>query len=346
MNKSFLFAAVCIAASTPLVRADLLDPSDFVSLGEFSSVPGSYTIDTNSLSFTGPEDFHVAGVDFDGIAVFAFDDFLLGPLADIEATGERPLALLSMGDLRLIEHAAIYVHASGHRGGDPEQRGQGPGGGWTRSRAGGGGGGFGGVGGEGNDTSEGGGWGGDAYGDLTTLLEGGSGGAGGGHNERWATAGGDGGGAVELAALNELWIGGRGVFAEGHTGIGGNQTAGGGGSGGGILAHAPRISLISTLSVRGGAGGDGAFDNGGGGGGGRLWIETEPDGLYNIGTLDVSGGSGRNDFFGSSQSGENGVLTITQIPEPASLGMGLTGVAAGLLLLGRRTRRPRRSRAT
>ena len=78
-----------------------------------------------------------------------------------------------------------------------------------------------------------------------------------------------------MGAMN---IGGM-VLANG--GSGGSPLESGGGAGGGILVHAPTVSLSGSLSATGGAGSDGL---GGAGGGGRVLILTA-DGTLENGTL-------------------------------------------------------------
>ena len=72
------------------------------------------------------------------------------------------------------------------------------------------------------------------------------------------------------------------------------STGGGGGSGGGIHIHAPSVTLGSTLSAKGGSGGEATFEYGGGGGGGRILVEYSPLGGFTLenGKMTVDGGLG------------------------------------------------------
>jgi hypothetical protein len=323
---TFLICVLMLAGKSP---GALLDPLDFTPLMSFATNAGSYSIDTDALTFSGPDGLLLHGVQSNGIAVFTFNDFQLAGSATLMSEGSVPAAILSYNDISLDGLARMDVLAGGYQGGPVGSDGYGPGGGKVSTSwfgGGGGGGGFGGAGGAGNDSGLGtGGVGGSTYGDLTLQLQGGSGGGGGKTNPGFGTAGGDGGGAIELNALSEINIRGQGLFADGLPGVGGNQTAGGGGSGGGIILHAPQINIYSVVSAQGGAGGDGVFDNGGGGGGGRIHIETCPGGFFNLGSLLVMGGDGQSDFFGASAPGVVGVVTYNPVPEPSAfvlLGLG------------------------
>ena len=336
-------AFVLSPISMPQVtRAGFLSPNNFSASSPFVSAPGSYTINTTNVQMTGPSGFLMNGVLSDGIAVFSFTDFFLGAGAGISTTGSRPAGILSRNDMT-IGGNGIRALAGGGAGGEPQQRGMGPGGGFPGFNffgGAGGGGGFGGRGGRGqfsNPTFDFPGAGGPTYGDLYIALQGGSGGGGGKSNINFQSAGGAGGGALELGANHDMIIAGSGINADGLPGVprDSNHTAGGGGSGGGIRLHASTIINTALVAARGGRGGDGVFENGGGGGGGRILIQTSPGGLSNLGTISVVGGTAPSDFFGSGSPGREGVFTV-QVPEPISL-INLVAMLA-LTYLGSRVR--------
>ena len=253
--------------------------SDLNAQGSFFGTQGTYTVDTDSLTFTGPDGVVFNGTNVNGVASFVFDDFLLLPTANIVTTGSRPTALVSRSDLQvngtIAARSGLVTIGQGQDG-----FGQG-----------GGGGGYGGAGGNGQDN---GGAGGVTYGDLTSELLGGSNG---GDTSGFfgSSSGGFGGGAIRLEAAGQLDIFGS-VTANG--GVGGNVGyGGGGGSGGAIFLSAPEITLAALLAADGGRGGVGTFDNGGGGGGGRILIETFENGFNNFGTISVAGGRGGSFIF-------------------------------------------------
>jgi hypothetical protein len=314
------------------VSGALLNPHGYPSAGDFVSLPGTYSINSDSLVMSGPNGFHVSGILENGIAIFAFDNFSLLPGASLITTGNRPAAILSVSDV-LIAGGGITALGGGGKGGEPRVRGVGPGGGFPGFNffgGAGGGGGFGGMGGRGqfvNATFDFPGDGGPAYGDLTLALEGGSGGGGGKTNAGFESAGGDGGGALEIGAFRSITIASL-ISADGLPGPprGSNHTGGGGGSGGGLILHARSIVNLGTITARGGRGGDGVFENGGGGGGGRILIDTMPDWFSNAGQINVGGGAGPSDFFGAGQPGQMGVLQVrsTIVPEPGSVTLTMT----------------------
>ena len=265
----------------------------------FLGTQGTFTIDTDALTMTGPDGFLFNGTDDDGVASYVFDDFRLFPSANIVTTGSRPTALISRTDLQV---SGTITAGSGN-----DVFGQAP----DVVGSGGGGGGYGGVGGNGHDN---GGSGGGVYGDLTSVLLGGS--AGGGTSGFFgSSSGGFGGGAIRLQAAGEVEIFGS-VNANGGNG-GSNGYGGGGGSGGAIIISAQEVILGDLLSANGGRGGVGEFDNGGGGGGGRILIETLQDGFNNFGTISVAPGRGGNSFFGSGSTGEEGDVSIRTFAAPA-----------------------------
>ena len=328
MQRSFLVLLVIVPSAAALGEAapvGLYSPHSFAASPAFTSVPGSYTIDTDMLEMSGPDGFLAHGALSGNVAVFTFASFELGSAASLTTRGGRPAAILSQTNMT-ISGNGIRAFAGGGAGGAPAIRGMGPGGGFPGSGffgGAGGGGGFGGPGGRGQRDDpmfDFPGAGGPAYGDLRSALQGGSGGGGGKANAGFQSAGGDGGGGLELGAIGHLLID-SGVNADGLPGAprGANHTAGGGGSGGGIRLHASQITIDSLVTANGGRGGDGVFENGGGGGGGRILIQTGPAGLNIFGSVSVAGGPAPSDFFGSGVPGQPGVLIIQQIPEPSTI---------------------------
>ena len=316
---------LAIVFTQSCVHAALLRPSDFSTIGEFSSVAGSYVLDTDSLTLSGPQENQVLGILSDGVAVFAFDRFVLASGANLVTVGSRPAAILSLTDIA-VGGSGIRVHSGGGQGGEPRMRGEGLGGGFPGFAffgGAGGGGGFGRAGGRGQLTStfHFPGDGGPDYGNLEESLLGGSGGGGSKDSTGFQSAGGNGGGALELGALQSIEIFSL-VVADGQEGQrrGFNHTGGGGGSGGGLILHAPAIVNLGAISANGGRGGAGVFKKGGGGGGGRILVDTAVSGFTNLGTLSVSGGTSPSDFFGTGTPGRPGIITVrsTIVPEPSS----------------------------
>jgi hypothetical protein len=329
-----LLSVLCVGSWSGQGEATLLDPASFTSLGAFPTLNGSYTIDTTTLSFTGPGGFSTTGVVSAGnIAVFTFDGGAISRSTFNVLLGTRPLALLFQGNADLNGAGANLglvnlivgngsaastggsggnAGAGGGGGGSGAGVGQtGSGGGGTGGGGGGfriagaGGGGFGGSGGSGGPPSspngDVAGSGGGTYGNLQVLLQGGSGGAGGGRFDFMGFGGGGGGGGgggVEIGALGNLII--HDLSADGGNGgaATGSAGGGGGGSGGGVFLHGNSVTLNGLLEAHGGAGGVGPPAGGGGGGGGRVLVLTS-SGLLDpgsIGTFDVSGGKAG--FFG------------------------------------------------
>ena len=329
-----LLTGLALSLCAPSIGATPLDASSFISLGAFPSLAGTYSIDTSTLSFSGPGGYSATGVDYGGIAVFAFDGGAASSIT-IDATGSRALALLFQGDVSytgtLNANGAAGTSSGGAggpgagAGGGGGVNGGGPGGGLSP----GGGGAFGGVGG-----GENGGSSGAAYGNLLASLQGGSGGGGGFFVDPPA-GGGGGGGGVEFGALGDITLGtvnangGGGAAAPG-------DFATGSGSGGGILIHGNTVTLLGALNARGGSGGvtpsTGANFAGGGGGGGRVTIQTLSGGPI-AGTIDVSGGAGAVTRY-QGGNGAQGDITFSSsapsaapVPEPASMTLLLTGLA-------------------
>jgi hypothetical protein len=343
---SVLGLAVSLGARA--ARGDLLNPGAFTSLGTLNLTGGSYTFNTTSDTLNGPGGTVLfTGTTYNGIAVFDFSGITISG-GSITATGNFPLALLSRGDILM--NGTIDVSANSAVGGpgggaggvmshDIIGTGGGPGGGSSSA-----GGGFGGPGGFAPYLS---GPPGATYGNLLVSLQGGSGGGGGGG---FPFAGGGGGGGIEMGAVGNISIGGGGILANGGAGHGGHRGAAngsGGGSGGGILLHGDSVSLTSILSAKGGAGGSGfVTGDGGGGGGGRVAIVVGPGG-FSGNTLDIKVDGGPPGTYNppgmfSAAAGGAGQSIITAVPEPSSLVLLGTGVAA---LLGYAARRRARTRA-
>jgi hypothetical protein len=311
----------------------------------FDPSAGSYTVNTSTLTLTGPST-NITGKDVDGIAVFSFDNVSIPVGATITASGSLPLEIAATGSFDLAgtidgsgTDAAVFTPGpnpggpgGGQGGANDSSSGSGPGGGSPGSTDsdGGGGGGFGGAGSAGYPDGGTGGAGGPAYGDLNTALQGGSGGAGGSSGSD-AAGGGGGGGGIELSG-SSLTIATTGsVLANGGEGALAGDGASGGGSGGGIILHADSIDVAGTVSADGGQGGAGdCCGDGGGGGGGRIAYQYLT--LTAAGSPTVTGGtSGTSD--GTAHSGEspgaNGVITMAKAAS-ASTGKAtsITGTAA------------------
>jgi hypothetical protein len=311
-------------ASEP--RGGILGPASFASLGRLSIDGGSYTVNTNDDTLTGPDGTVLfKGTTSGGVAVFDFDSIVIGD-GTIRATGAHPLALLSRGNITM---GGGLINVGGNNGSDlfsfdgaaagpggspggasptghSGNRGAGPGGGDGAGHdgGGGGGGGFGGAGGGGEQGANG----GRIYGNLEQVLEGGSGGGSG-----WPTGGGGGGGgAIELGALGNLTINGGKIDA--RAGNGGRGTeGGGGGSGGAIVLSAKAVSLDGrdVLDVRGGGGGW-ATAGGGGGGGGRILILA--DSYNNTGSVNLEGGPrGHGVLTGAGGDGHEGEFRVAPL---------------------------------
>lgn len=277
---------------TTAVRAQVLDPNAFTSLGTFNSQPGNYLVNTDTNTLTAPDGTVITGVVSGNIVVFTFDAISFNAGSTLFfGSGARAVALLSKGDATFAGQinlsgggggGAPWGGPGGYAAGGPGQNGSGPGGGMYDGGAGG----FGGAG------RNYGGSGGPVYGDLSVKLEGGSGGAG-----SRGDGGGGGGGALQLGALGTLRITGS-VIADG--GSGNSVFFGGGGAGGGVLVRGQQVNIAATGSVTA-RGGDNLFNACGGGG--RILIVAGT--FTNSGFVSVAGG--RSIFVGS---GQEGVLTL------------------------------------
>jgi hypothetical protein len=278
------------------------------SAGDFNPAPGTYIVDTSTLTITGPGPTNITGVDQGGVAVFEFDAVNIGSGVTLNASGSRPLRIAAHGDLTLAGVINGNGTSPGNFNAGPGSLG-GPGGGgggggssstWTRGEGiggggaatanddGGGGGGFGGAGARGGTSSFNpagvGGAAGPAYGSLDGGFVGGSGGSGSSSSE-----GGGGGGAIALFGRTVTITSGGQVHADGGGGAVGTG-ASGGGSGGGILVVGSVIDNQGQITARGGEGGaGGCCGDGGGGGGGRVAFRGTV--LQATGAPDVSGGT-------------------------------------------------------
>ncbi|WOO41028.1 LamG-like jellyroll fold domain-containing protein [Rubellicoccus peritrichatus] len=266
-----------------------LNPSIYASLGTIASGTAALTFDTDTLALTGGlAATGQIGLNQDNseVAVFNFENIDL--TASPTVTGNRPLILMSQGDLRLATSINVNggvgghtVHgvgvAGGQDGGDSNRSetpgnptdGQGPGASLFSTGSSGGAG-YGGAGGAGTGS------GGTSYGDamLTNIL--GGSGAGGNSNK----GGGAGGGALALIAIGDVEITSSGsLSANGGVGAGstGGQITSGGGSGGSIFISGNAVTINGSVTANGGNGGNGVIGqtNAGAGGGGRIAIYYE-----------------------------------------------------------------------
>jgi hypothetical protein len=326
-----------------------LNPANFASLGAFNPA-ANVQINTSTLAVSGG--FSGTGTTVNAnigygtfqIAVFDFSSFNLPAGITITATGSRPLALLSQGNMTI--SGIIDVSATSDAGFNA-QRIAGPGGGDgglgnSSSQAyngnpaagapansagqfasgGGTGGGFGGQGGGAAvigspfpSTN-----GGLPYANLAVAIQGGSGGATAGTGAfNFIAGGGGGGGGIELGATGTFTNTGQ-VLANGGAGKDGVFQSfvggGGGGAGGGILIHATDVFQNGILSANGGKGGNTA-EGGGGGGGGAITIAHSASGTFNNmgGTESAQGGAAGISLGGAGQPGViNIVAQNTAVP--------------------------------
>ena len=93
--RLFAFGAICaaLASGTSAANAQVLDPNAYTSDGVLSLASGTYTLDTDALTFAGN-----SGVLSNGIAVFDFSSINVSPNATVNVIGSHPLALLSQSD--------------------------------------------------------------------------------------------------------------------------------------------------------------------------------------------------------------------------------------------------------
>lgn len=331
-----------------------LDPLAHASLGVLNLGAGQYSLLTDGVAPTLFDAGHqllatgwyMAQADAFNpqVAVFGFDSIQVALGATLTATGRNPLALLSRGDITLAGTLVAAGRNGGQQGAGLGGRG-GPGGGAGGSggpsigqNGEGPGGGLGGFGGLGNCSwGEGGAYGGAggnwnpcrspaaAYGDPAAVLNGGSGGGASGVNLFGTGAGGGGGGGgVELGALGQITLRGASLLdvTGGNFGDGLAVNAGGG-SGGGLLLHAPVISLLPDLN------GPVRLDAGGYSGGRISFLTASGAVLGNTGSVGVGA-----NFYGHEGVIRYGVLA-TAVPEPATALLTLVG-GVGLMAWRRR----------
>jgi uncharacterized delta-60 repeat protein len=299
-----------------------LDANDFTSLGAFDPT-SDVTIDTSgvapTLTFGSTTIIGTTVLAQNGvgnptfeIAVFTFSSFELDAGITLTATGSRPLALLSQGDMRISGTIDVSAEdfvigtpgdpgAGGGRGGDfvlprdgDDAAGAPSSGGGTLGPGGplgggsGSGGGSGGIGGHGevfgNPTGNGTAGsapGGADYVDLTQAIQGGSGGSASGRGKNSTNStpvvGGSGGGGIELGAANKITITSTGqVLADGGNGDTGTSVVisgtGGGGGGAGNILLHGTSIEHAGLLSAKGGNGGGGIHTGGGGGGGDIML--------------------------------------------------------------------------
>ena len=344
-----LFVAVGVATGLMAPAPSFggaLDPTAFVSLGDFPSLSGAYVINTTgSPTLTLPGGMTLTGsIYYDSpthsVAVFDFSSINLTAGQTITATGSLPVVLLSRSNATIggSIHLDGSLGSSGAGGGSVSNAGPGSG---QFNTAQGGGSGFGGAGGtsgvfrfnSGSSISAI--AGGAAYGNLATYLVGGS------YNQSGAGAG----GGIEIGAVGALNVlAGGSITANGTN----DPIFGGGGSGGGIFLHANAVSVATgaSLSAKGGNGGlpgpiggpgGGSGGGGGGGGGGQILVQYTDvfNSLIALNALNVGGGIGlgRTTYTGGINDGGNGTTSLVQtfaVPEPSSIVLVAT---AGLLAL-------------
>ena len=110
LTLPLLFGAIATQVGTAL--ADPLNPLDFPSLGTQTIAAGTYTLNTDTLTF-GPFAGMLSSAGGGlGIAVFNFDLLTVDAGAVINVVGSRPLALLAMDTLSF----AGTINANGGNG--------------------------------------------------------------------------------------------------------------------------------------------------------------------------------------------------------------------------------------
>jgi hypothetical protein len=278
---------------------------------------------------------HYLGADWAGADLIVADgDVLEGTFTNVgrfevpaltRVAVEPEVPLVVEAD-EIVIAGALFAKGAGFPAQHAEADGNGPGGGeWSGSMiSGGGGGGHGGKGGRGGPGEcfagkRAGGAGGPTVGDPTDMSAPlGSGGAPGktiGATDFFGAAG---GGSVTLRA-DTIWIAPGGIVgADGDRAPSADNNdfdsgVGGGGAGGTVLLDATTDLLVEgTLSVRGGAGGDGmngycAEGGGGGGGGGGVLKMFGPfSGMPPLPSLRTSGGEGGITGGGMNSEGKDG----------------------------------------
>ena len=346
-----IVAAYSLALIPSSLRADLLSPGDFTSLGTLNLSSGNITIDTDALTISGAADFNGVADNQGGmadsfggvsgefgipeVAVFTFDDISLTEETNVTVTGTRALALLSHGNATIdvlisvsgtsgsMDNPSPDIYPGGpggFAGGLGANDGVGPGGGGfsagttdlTRGASGG----FGSEGRIGDALGGTVGAAGPAYGSLISALQGGSGGGGGQGPESngiFTAGGGGGGGALEVGAADSVTIGTSGVL----------EANGGAGD----WNFDPWTS--SEITGGGGSGGGirvhgSQIDNQGEirarslsnglaspGGGGRVLVSGSSLGTFVVGTPVDTSVQAGVDVSSASASINHGVLTIT-----------------------------------
>jgi uncharacterized delta-60 repeat protein len=339
-----------------------LDANDFTAIGAFDPT-SNVVINTDTLTisggFSGVGTTVTANTGFGNyqIAVFTFDNFELDAGITITATGSRPLAILSQGNM-LIEGVIDVSATSDGLPGNFYERIAGAGGGngglanstntldqgdaaagapanggglWASAdgsggAGGGSGGAFGGRGGRAENNPSGGLAGiatvGQPYANLAAGIQGGSGGgtASAGFSGT-LRGGGGGGGGIELGAVGVITVAsGAQVLANGGEGQGIPTTSMQGAGGGG--AGGGILLHATSVNQHGtlqadGGNGGGPSRNGGGGGGGAILIVHHASGSFDNTGGMQSVAGGTAGPGGGGESGLVGVLAI-QADTPAA----------------------------
>lgn len=333
-----------------------LDANDFAAIGAFDPLT-DVVFDTDTLfisgGFTGVGTTVTANTGYGDyeIAVFTFDDFELDAGITITATGSRPIAILSQGNMSVAGIIDVSARSNGlPDNGAPFEQLAGPGGGnggltgsvvdqgdaaagapvesgglWagagiSSASGGGSGGGFGGRGGRAESNAGGAltdlSTAGVAFANLAAGIQGGSGGA-------TASAafsdtfsgGGGGGGGIELGAVGVLSVqlGGQ-ILANGGDGqtLFTISTDGTGGGGAGGGILLHATSVNQYGTLEAkGGNGGGAPRNGGGGGGGAILVVHHASGWFDNAGGTQSVAGGTSGPGGGGESGVVGVLAVT-----------------------------------